>query len=327
MTPRRSAITLTALAVWMLAGVAAACDIPRPPASPTPFSSGRSIEPLSLGGQVTACGAPVADAYVRIASGPNVGKSTVTDSAGQYAFSGLQASAFNLVVSAKEMVTRSVPVTLEADLRVDVILGCIPVASAVVTGVATDDDGAPVVGATIKVAAYSFGQSNPPLFFGVTDGAGAYRVALEGRFSGSALDGSVRGDADGHEHYFSYLTFTAPEVIRNLRLYRITRIAAGESTMVTVRPGDTLCGHDDELACRTVRVVVPARGRLTMNCEPKGNDNGGPGLTIVGYNDRTSPGQPWFVNAGDVSVEVGMWFTWPQSQSCLLTTAFQPTLP
>jgi hypothetical protein len=82
------------------------------------------------------------------------------------------------------------------------------------------------------------------------------------------------------------------------------------------------CGLSDELTCRRVRVVVPTDGLLTMSCDPRGDDRGGFGLTIVGYNEPTGSGLPWHVNAGtELAMDIGMWFQSTVSQSCVFKTS------
>lgn len=54
----------------------------------------------------------------------------------------------------------------------------------------------------------------------------------------------------------------------NVRLYEIVRISAGETIEQTVRADDPTCdytvSHVDYGPCRRIRVVSPARGRLTV---------------------------------------------------------------
>ena len=192
------------------------------------------------------------------------------------------------------------------------------------TGIATDDDGAPVIGATVTVS-LDWGIPQPPYpsFSAVTDGSGSYSVDFDATHSAPDLlpFAHVHADSPGHEHFFGYL-FPASyseknqNVSKNLHLYRIKRITAGESTVVTVVPGDTNCGWEGELTCRTVRVVLPTDGVLTMSC---------PGLKIAGYDEPwRTPGSPWHVTAGEVAVDIGMWFTSTVSQSCVFKTSLAP---
>jgi len=59
---------------------------------------------------------------------------------------------------------------------------------------------------------------------------------------------------------------------QTVRLHRIERIVAGDSTVVTVAPDDTLCvntlqdmlGAGPDYVCRSVRVVAPIDGIMTL---------------------------------------------------------------
>lgn len=312
--PVRSAFG--ALALSALIG---ACDnSPQHPTTPSRFGGSAAY---TLTGQVSHCGSPVSGASVVIHGGPDDGRYAVTDDAGKYSLSGVHTGVFSITVTASQTFGTTHTLSLVADQQLDFDIPCVPLANVVVTGVATDDDGLPVSGASIRIAAY-VGNTSPE-FTGETDGAGRYSIEVSAR----ATDGSIKAEDASHDRYFDYLDFSArfgtvPTLTRDVRLYRITRINAGESTRVTIAPGDSLCGHDDELVCRRVTVMVPAAGSLTMGCEPQGNDNGGPGLTIVEYNGRAGV-QPWHVTGGEVPVDIGMWGTSKVSQSCTLTTSFQ----
>jgi hypothetical protein len=253
---------------------------------------------------------------------------------GNYSFTGLQQSGFTVNVSATNYVSQSRSVTLTSNQTLNFILSPVPTTSAFhVTGIATDDDGAPVIGATVTVSLdWDIHQPPYPSFSAVTNRSGSYSVDFDATHSAPDIlpFAHVNADSPGHEHFFGYL-FPASyseknqNVSKNLHLYRIRRITAGESTAVTVVPGDKTCGVGDELTCRTVQVVVPTDGLLTMSCDPRGDDNGGFGLTIVGYSDRTSTGAPWHVTAGtERAVDIGMWFTSTVSQLCVFKTSLTP---
>jgi hypothetical protein len=292
--------------------------------SPTPTTT----TTFSLSGTVSriATSTGISGATVSIADGSNAGKSTTTDGSGNYSLTGLQQEVFTINVSAPTYLSASRGVRLISNQPLNISLSPIPVTSTFhVSGIATDDDGAPVVGATVTVSACC----PPSSVSTVTDGRGSYSVDFDATHSAPDLlpFADVNADSPGHEHFGSVLfpvsyTEKAQNVSMNLHLYRIKRITAGESTAVTVVPGDTLCGVDDELTCRTVRVVIPTDGVLTMSCNPHGDDNGGFGLTIVGYNGRTSSALPWHATAGtERAVDIGMWFTSTVSQSCVFTTS------
>ena len=184
----------------------------------------------------------------------------------------------------------------------------------VISGIATDDDGAPVADATVEVALYP-----PPakVVSAATDGAGFYKIETTKTLHlNEVLFGVINAASPVHERFATYVSFSPPnkpiQLTAHVRLYRIQRITAGESTPVTVSPGDSQCDyHGDNLYCRVVRVIVPGTGRLTVTCAPS------PGLGIIRY--------PQDVVQGEYSVEIGLFAE--TSRSCLLTTSFQPTGP
>lgn len=189
------------------------------------------------------------------------------------------------------------------------------------TGIATDDDGRPVASATVTLT-HEDGTGLPvSSLSSVTDGAGFYHFDFDARpylELPPFIIASVRAESPVHERFVTAIHIPGSggqNVSQNLHLYRITRITAGESTVVTVVPGDTNCGFSDELTCRTVRVVVPTDGLLTLSC---------PGLKIVGYAEawQNPAGSPWHVTAGtEVVVDIGMWFQSTASQSCVFNTS------
>jgi hypothetical protein len=300
--------------------VSAACRGKDPATAPSPPPNAT----FSLSGTVTnlATSTRVSGATASIADGPNAGKSTTTDASGNYSFTGLQQSAFTVNVSATNYVSQSWRVTLTSNQTLNFRLTPVPPTSTFhVTGIATDDDGAPVVGATVTVTPDPRHSSVST----VTDWRGSYNVDFDATHTApNVFFAYVKAESPGHESFFDYLPGPDAQSIsitKNLHLYRLKRISAGESTVVTVVPGDTNCGYDDELTCRTVRVVVPTDGLLTMSCDPQGDDNGGPGLTIVGYNGRGSSGLPRHFVAGEWPVDIGMWFQSSVSQSCVFKTS------
>jgi len=137
------------------------------------------------------------------------------------------------------------------------------------TGLATDDDSAPVVGAMVTILV---GGSGPPPALSLstsTDSQGRYNLD----FSATGATGFVfAATSPGHEQFSDGVDarFDGDPIVENPRLYRIKRITAGESTIVTVAAGYSVCdgvaGTPDALPCRIVRVEVPTDGVLTMTC-------------------------------------------------------------
>jgi hypothetical protein len=78
--------------------------------------------------------------------------------------------------------------------------------------------------------------------------------------------------ASGYDGDRSYVLTISQHVSQNFHSYRTKRITAGDSTVVTVAPDDAICLNNvqdfhpwpTEYVCRTVRIVVPRDGVMTM---------------------------------------------------------------
>jgi len=190
------------------------------------------------------------------------------------------------------------------------------------TGIAADDDGGPVGGATVTVGKGDL--TNAPSGSGVTDGRGFYSIdfdAVHIDLPGAAL-GWVMADSPGHDRFWADIHVPGSggqNVSQNLRLYRIKRVTAGESTLVTVVPDDKICGPDGFYRCRSVHVVVPADGLLTMEV---GN---GLALVVDDQRDQQPSSATFRVTAGtEEVVDIGMDFRSTFSQSGVFKTSLAP---
>ncbi len=163
----------------------------------------------------------------------------------------------------------------------------------------------------------------------ITDSSGNYTVA-----SGPA--GMTFVEADNYATDYRYVGGTP----HNVHLYPIRRITAGDSTSVTVAPDDTLCvnnvqdspGLGPDYVCRSVRVVAPSAGVMTL--EALSTTNGPPPLLeveiVAGGNGPCCPERlenptsiP--VTAGtEVVAHVEMPFGSATSQSFTLNTSMRP---
>lgn len=201
------------------------------------------------------------------------------------------------------------------------------------TGVATDDDGGPVAGATVTVEPY-VSNRNVPSVSGVTDGRGFYHIDFDADYLNvpRALLASLIATSPGHDGFWTVVAAPPsgdPNVSQNLRLYRIKRITAGESTVVTVAPGDTSCGPDGFFVCRTVHVVVPIDGLLIMEVGPNpSTDHTLPPTGLALVVDNETDGQPSSatlrVTAGtEEVVDIGMLWTSTVSQSGVYKTSLR----
>ena len=172
-------------------------------------------------------------ATVSVSDGPNGETSTSTDGSGNYSLTGLQQSIsppagyLKIVVSATNYVsaTRSLPIGSNQIL--DWFLSRPPTMSAFhVTGIATDDDGASVPGATVTVRLYR-GATPYPSFAAVTDSRGSYSIDFEATHVGPALAfAEVNADSPGYKHFCDGLIPASYDeksqtISKDLYLYRL----------------------------------------------------------------------------------------------------------
>ena len=216
------------------------------------------------------------------------------------------------------------------------------------TGTVTDDDGQPVANAYLY---FDFLTSDAPgTYFahvsGVTDGTGFYRLdftAVPGAMHGppgtndAIAFGGVFESESEYEGDYHYILGTTHGVSHNFHLHRIKRMTAGESTVVTVAPDDTICNNNtqdwhpwpEEFVCRSVRVVAPTDGIMTL--EALSTEGGArPGLEVETVGGRF--GNPILGNPTSIQVTAGtevlanVEMPWGStaSQSFTLTTSMAP---
>ena len=98
-----------------------------------------------------------------------------------------------------------------------------------------------------------------------SDAAGSFDVTVEPFVNGLG----VMLEKPGYERAWRFISVrTGGEVVHNLRLHPLVRVAAGDSLRLSIRPDDPSCGFDDEFLCRTVRITAAAAGRLTAEIVP-----------------------------------------------------------
>lgn len=133
-----------------------------------------------------------------------------------------------------------------------------PPTTIVLTGRVTDSTTlAPISGATVSINGR---------YKTTTDGSGNYSVT--GLLDPGGNHNFTYVSADNYASDYRYIRGTS----QNVHLYRITRITAGDSTVVTIAPDDTLCvnnvqdtlGLGPDYVCRSVRVVAPSNGVMTV---------------------------------------------------------------
>jgi hypothetical protein len=188
------------------------------------------------------------------------------------------------------------------------------------TGIVTDDDGRPVTGASVRILNTSVSST--------TDGSGFYSLDLV-TDAGHGI-GWVKVNSVGHDPSYDLIPASSSQNIsQNMHVYRIRRITAGESTVLTVATGDTACGDNDQFICRTAHIVAPFDGRMTIEAVPTASAvSAGLEIIIVGRGSvshccpLTTSVQ---VTAGaEVVANVGMSGASTVSQSFVLNTSLTP---
>jgi hypothetical protein len=186
-----------------------------------------------------------------------------------------------------------------------------------VTGIVSEDEGNPVAGATVTIL-------NPPAA-GMTDGSGFYSLDIKsmGNIGAGSIVGWVSVASAGHDSSYNYLmpASGSQNILQNVHVYRIKRITVGESTSLTVVLGDSACGDSEEFVCRTVHIVAPTDGVMTIEAVPTPSAANA-GLQIVGRGQCCSLTAAVSVAAGtEVIANIGMWWTSTASQSFVVNTS------
>ncbi len=227
----------------------------------------------------------ISGATVTVVDGPNAGKSATTDGSGNYSLTGLKSSGFTVNVSANTYVSQSRGVTLTSNqtlsFRLSRATSTVQPIPFELTGSITDDDGKAVANAKLTV---EFLLSDAPFtgfsdVSGLTDGAGRYRIdfiAVPGAMHGPTGTNDAVAlsyvSSSGYEGDVRYILATTQDVSQDVHLHRISRMTAGESTVVTVTPNDTICDNNaqdqhpwsPESVCRSVRIVAPSDGVMAL---------------------------------------------------------------
>ena len=150
-------------------------------------------------------------------------------------------------------------------------------------GIATSETGTPL-GAIVVSAYFRPAQSGlPSSATATTDADGSYRLRFTARVGGyggaTALLSVRREGYEADQQWFQPETssdnYTFSPVVR-----RFTQIAPGESAEVTVSRTDPVCsspGAEDwavsyNLNCRTIQIVTPAAGMLTVQAVSQGGE-------------------------------------------------------
>ena len=200
-----------------------------------------------------------------------------------------------------------------------------------ISGVVTDDQGSPVVGARVTMGHYLGGALRRPSV--ETDGSGRYTIEFSSTpwmmgTSGTRAAARAEIIVDGYDWYWRTVVASSSSLVENFQLRRVKRIAAGESIVLSVTAANGDCIAWMYGPCAPVHVTAPANGNLTIEAVPTSAAAALPGIEVccvsgneVGGNPVTLP-----VTAGmDVLVTVGQTMPLlPTSELVTVNTSFEP---
>ena len=166
------------------------------------------------------------------------------------------------------------------------------------TGVVRGEDGVPLDAATITLNfQVSSASGLRPDVSATTNAAGEYTLRFTPVSSSAtpmalAYVRTAECTAPGepvcrHDPDYRYINSTKP-LVQDFRLHRISTITAGQSTVLTVAHDDAICVNNvqdmhpwlEEFVCRTVRVVAPTDGVMTIEAVAVDAGSPFPGLEV-----------------------------------------------
>jgi hypothetical protein len=160
------------------------------------------------------------------------------------------------------------------------------------SGVATDDDGAPVSGVTVFVYPTDATPPSGNAVTTVTDGSGRYSITFNSLFLIPDLVVSVHTEKSGYEaaDYYNGPIGRSPGAstfVRDLRMYRVRYVPVGQSTTIEVKAGDPECAITDNggSRCRTVRLTGPPGAMVAVQAST--NPSTGPAQLTLDRSSQT----------------------------------------
>jgi hypothetical protein len=180
-----------------------------------------------------------------------------------------------------------------------------------VTGVVTDEQGVPMAGVDVTMRFQLGGRFGSASV--LTDASGGYTIAFTSnpiRFGtgGGRSAGRAEIHAVDYDWYHRSVMATAPHLVENFRLNRLTRIPAGDSVVLSVGPDNGDCLGWLLGPCARARVTVPVNGNLTVEAVPTEVPAGLPAIEVCCVSGNEVGGNPVSlpVAAGaEIWVEVG----------------------
>lgn len=198
-----------------------------------------------------------------------------------------------------------------------------------VSGVVTDDQGAPVAGAAVTMAYWLAGRIGRPSV--LTDASGGYAITFSSNpWMSTNGRGAARAEvvAAGYDWYWRTVVASSSPIVESFRLHRIKRITAGDSIVVSVTPENGECLGWLYGPCGRVSVAALADGRLTIEGDLMEEHASLPELQVCCVSGNERYGNPVTipVTAGtEVDVEVGQTAAGVVAgQTVMVKTSLQP---
>jgi len=199
-----------------------------------------------------------------------------------------------------------------------------------VTGIVTDDHGAPVGAATVTMRYWLGGRISAPSV--VTDASGRYTIGFNSDpwMIGTTGRGAAQAEISdvAYERYQRTVLATNSSLVENFRIHGIQLIAAGDSFVLSIAPDDGECQENASGPCRIVRVAAPTDGKMTVETLPTQPGGEQPKVEVCCVSGNERYGNPVTipVTAGTAydEVKVGLSRGLTTSQSVLLKTSLAP---
>ena len=135
-----------------------------------------------------------------------------------------------------------------------------------VSGIVTDERGAPLVGVKVTMATTA---SFPAWPSALTDASGAYRLIFSAntlQWQAGRFVARAEVVAPGYELYWrNLIATTASTLNESFRLQRIQRVVAGRSIVVSFISDIGACPGWVAQVCGTVRITVPTKSNVTVD--------------------------------------------------------------
>jgi len=182
----------------------------------------------------------------------------------------------------------------------------VPVASFEFSGVVTGEGGAPLPGAVVTVAHWQGGLVHWPKVS--TDVSGHYSISITADTLSGGWVARVQVAADEYEEYWRDLNVGAgTQFLENFRLYRLARVAAGDSTELTVQPDLGSCRGEIAAVCAVVRITISKAGRLTIEAVSNDTMTERPPLAVCCESGNEVSGNPLTLSVAPGHGELELW--------------------